>query len=485
MTDQKRVRAGIYARISRDASQEGLGVERQEEDCRKMATQLGWEVLEVFIDNDISAHSGQYRPQYRKMLSAIEEGKIQAILAYHPDRLHRRNSELEEFVNFVERHGTQIQTVGQGHYDLSTPSGRFTARVVGAAAQHEVERTKERQTRAKQQMVQQGKYRGGPRPFGFEKDGITHRESEARVIRDATTAVLAGRSLAAVAKELNGQGHRTSFGKEWSYARLKDVLIRPRNAGLVARGTPGRKASSSNKRHAFEIISKAQWAPIVSEEEWNAVTAHLTAPSRRNPNHGNNPRWLGSGLYECGKCGGPLRPAPYGGKNKPKSERRHLYRCTSSAHLTISAEQTDDFVRRVVAELLKDNELAARMTPANPKISDDRAYRAALATRIQQFEDDYIAGAIPQRVYNKAVAKAEEELELIDARLAQALSASATSEIISSSKPSEAFWAAPVDVQKAVAKILVRVVIQPTPRRGVRWSPDRVKIISLIRAEHD
>lgn len=479
MTEQEPIKAGIYARISRDSSQEGLGVERQLEDCHKLAAQLKWNVVEEFVDNDISAYSGRTRPEYRKMLTAIEDGKIQAILAYHPDRLHRRNSELENFVNFVEHHGTEIQTVGQGQYDLSTPSGRFVARVVGAASQHEVERTRERQTRAKLQMIQKGEYRGGPRPYGFESDGVTHREAEAQVIRDATKAVIAERSLSAIAKELNEQGHRTSFGKTWTYARLKDVLIRPRNAGLVARGTPGREPTAGNRRHTFEIIGKAQWEAIVTESEWKAVTAILTAPSRRKYNHGNNPRWLGSGLYECGKCGGPLRPAPYGGKNKPKSERRHLYRCTSSAHLTISAKETDDFVRHVVASLLEDAELGERIAPANQEVATDRAHRATLIARLQQFDDDYIAGSINQRLYNKAVAQTEEELEIVDARLTKALSNSATSEIVRSAKPVQTFWAAPVDIQKAVAKILIRVIIQPASRRGVRWSPDRIQIIPL------
>jgi site-specific DNA recombinase len=46
---------GIYCRISRDRVGAGLGVERQEEDCRDLANRLRWDVVDVYTDNDLSA----------------------------------------------------------------------------------------------------------------------------------------------------------------------------------------------------------------------------------------------------------------------------------------------------------------------------------------------------------------------------------------------------------------------------------------------
>ncbi|MEB0014852.1 recombinase family protein, partial [Glaciimonas sp. Cout2] len=57
-------RAAIYVRISRDRVGAGLGVERQEDDCRVLAKQMGLEVVRVLVDNDISAYSGKKRPGY-------------------------------------------------------------------------------------------------------------------------------------------------------------------------------------------------------------------------------------------------------------------------------------------------------------------------------------------------------------------------------------------------------------------------------------
>jgi DNA invertase Pin-like site-specific DNA recombinase len=49
------VRAAVYVRISSDRVGAGLGVARQEEDCRGLYDRLGWQVARVYSDNDVSA----------------------------------------------------------------------------------------------------------------------------------------------------------------------------------------------------------------------------------------------------------------------------------------------------------------------------------------------------------------------------------------------------------------------------------------------
>jgi site-specific DNA recombinase len=66
----------LYCRISRDREGAGLGVERQEADCRALADRLGWEVAGICVDNDVSAYSGAPRPQYRAMLDAVRAGEV-------------------------------------------------------------------------------------------------------------------------------------------------------------------------------------------------------------------------------------------------------------------------------------------------------------------------------------------------------------------------------------------------------------------------
>ena len=111
-----------------------------------MCAERGWTPVE-YVDNDTSATKG-VRPQYRKMLTAITAGEIDAVVVWHLDRLHRQSIELEEFIEITEKAGIapNLATV-TGEVDLSTDDGRFMARIMAAVARKEVERKKVRQQR--------------------------------------------------------------------------------------------------------------------------------------------------------------------------------------------------------------------------------------------------------------------------------------------------------------------------------------------------
>lgn len=112
---------------------------------------------------------------------------------------------------------------------------------------------------------------------------------------------MAGASLRSVVRELNDAGHRTAWDKEWTPVAARDMLRRPRNAGLTSYGT--------------ETFSAA-WPAIVPEATWRAVVSILSDPQRRT-SPGNRVKWLGSGLYVCGVSAGNPRcgsPTPAGAR---------------------------------------------------------------------------------------------------------------------------------------------------------------------------
>ena len=70
-------------------------------------------------------------------------------------------------------------------------------------ARYEIDLKADRTRRAQEQAAKDGRRVGGRRPFGYESDGVTIRESEAEAIRDGARAVLAGEPIAEVAREWN------------------------------------------------------------------------------------------------------------------------------------------------------------------------------------------------------------------------------------------------------------------------------------------
>ncbi|GAA3127536.1 hypothetical protein GCM10010466_17920 [Planomonospora alba] len=217
-------RAAIYCRISQDRAGAGLGVARQEDDCRALIERRGWQVAGIYSDNDVSAYSGSPRPAWRRLLADIEAGAIDAIVCWHVDRLTRSPRELEDVIDLADRRGIELATV-TGEIDLATPTGRLIARMLGAAARHEAEHKAERQKRQRRQNAEAGKVSGGGmRPYGYAADRITVIEDEAEVIREAARRVLAGESLASICRDFETRDIRTPSGRYWLPTTLRGAV---------------------------------------------------------------------------------------------------------------------------------------------------------------------------------------------------------------------------------------------------------------------
>lgn len=148
--------AAVYARISADVAVKSLGVQRQLEDCRKLAADRGWVVGREHVDNDVSAYSGKVRAGYESMCNDLAAGVRDAVIVYNLDRLHRRPAELEGFVALCEAAGVnQVATV-TADIDLGNDDGLFMARIFAAFAAKESGRKSARMRRKYEQKAAQG-----------------------------------------------------------------------------------------------------------------------------------------------------------------------------------------------------------------------------------------------------------------------------------------------------------------------------------------
>src|SRR5690606_616538 len=95
-------------------------------------------------DNDASAYSGKPRPAFARLLAEVAAGTVDVLVAWHPDRLVRSPRELEDAIDALDAAGVAVETVRAGRWDLSTRSGRTTARLVGTVARDESEAKAER-----------------------------------------------------------------------------------------------------------------------------------------------------------------------------------------------------------------------------------------------------------------------------------------------------------------------------------------------------
>lgn len=283
-----RIRCALYMRISRDRRLTNLGVQRQEEACRALAQQLGWDVYAVLSENDVSAASGKPRPLYRQLLDLMRSGEVQGVISLHTDRLHRSPTELEEFITICDENNIDVRTVQAGPIDLTSATGRMGARIYGAVARHEVEHGIERQKAAKLQAAQAGKPSGGNRPYGYEQNGMVIIEDEASVVREAIDRFISGDSWRSISADLNKRNIPTAKGNRWSPINVRNVAVRPRNISI--------RTHNGNEY-------PAQWPALISMETWEDLQIAIKKGIALYGSRGYSRVHLLTGFVFCGNCG--------------------------------------------------------------------------------------------------------------------------------------------------------------------------------------
>ncbi|MGY1751157.1 recombinase family protein [Modestobacter sp. SYSU DS0511] len=454
------LRAAVYCRISDDRRGLGLGVERQRQDCHELARRHGWEVVGTYIDNDVSAYSGKPRPQYARLMEAVQAGEVDVVLAWDPDRLHRAPVDLESFIVAVERAGVDVVTVQAGEWDLSTANGRLTARLLGSIARHESEHKSERVRRALEQNATAGRPHGR-RAYGWQRQHVPDgrvREvvvpEEAAVVRRIADALLAGESLRSVTSALNAESVPSPTGKPWGKNMVRALVLRERNAGL--------------RVHRGEVVGDGMWDAILDRGRWEQLRAVLSDPGRKTTT-GTAAAHLLSGIARCGVCGATLRVAQNRGVPS--------YRCSSAGCVIRRKVDLDDLVVRVVTARL------ARPDAVGLFATDDRVERAAaladaeqLRGRLDHAADQYAEGVIDGRQLERITAKLRPMLVEAERRARVVDPAPLLDGLVGAKDVAEAWGALPLTRRRAIVDTLLTITVHRT-RQGARtFDPEAVAI---------
>jgi site-specific DNA recombinase len=359
------MRAAIYTRISRDELGDGLGVRRQETDCREVCKRQSWRVVDTYVDNDVSAFSGKTRPAYQRLVADVKAGHIDAVVAWAPERLHRSPRELEDFLELIERAGTAVQTVKAGAWDVTTSHGRLVARMLGAVSRAESERTGERVSRAHRQAQENGFWRG-PVPFGMRSTSAPGKPEpdpeSADIVREIFERVLRGDALTRIASTLNADGVRPRRGEAWTHTGISRLIASPALGGLVS--------SNGELQHAV-------FDGVVSPEKWRAAGASLQRRPRGEARRPRETLTLLGGILLC---------------------QDHGHRCvgTSAAHaatysssvvgvcsVSITRAAADDLVQRLVVGRLGMKDARSLLT-IEPDQADFEAQAREIHDRREQ-----------------------------------------------------------------------------------------------------
>ena len=461
MTTRRAV--AIYARISQDRSGTELGVKRQLADCRAEAMRRGWAVAEEYVDDDVSAYSGKSRPAYERMLTDIAEGRRDGVIVWHMDRLHRRPVELERFVETCSRSGVRDVVTISGTIDLVGGDGLLLARLLAAVAANESQSKSRRIARKAQEIAEAGRpMMGGPRPFGFTDDRVTHHPAEAPVVRELAARALAGETLRSLTTWLQEQGVRTVGGNDWRSTTVRQLLTNPRQWGM--------------RVHRGQVIGPATWEPIITPDDGERLRRLLLDPARRTNRSAR--RYLLSGMLTCGKCDRAMRSAPKNGV------RRYACAAGPDFHgcggVYIYAEMLERFIADAVLYRLDSPDLHRAMTDAPDGNEEARELADAIERhrgRLNDLAEMFADGDISRAEWKVARDKIEPRLEADTRALSRISGRDSAADYVGRGDELRAAWdglnlARQVAIVKAV---LTGAKILPATRPGRHGlDPDRV-----------
>jgi hypothetical protein len=237
---------------------------------------------------------------------------------------------------------------------LDSPIEKVMLSLATFADELEREKARQRTYDAMLRKAKAGHVTGG-RVFGYQNvevigaDGRrshverTIEPAEADVVRTIFRLSAEGHGVKGIAKRLNDRGApspRAQQGRSqtWAPTSVRAVLYRPLYRGEIIwnatakRDTWGQTHQTARPESAW-IRRPAPELRIVTEDEWTAAHARLTAarriyfrhsgPEAGRPGLGSPSKYLLTNLGICGCCGGPLKVLSRSHGNG----RKHFYGC--------------------------------------------------------------------------------------------------------------------------------------------------------------
>jgi len=224
MSDEKRLRAAIYARVStEDQAREGFSIAAQIKRLRSYCLARGWEVVGEYIDDGFSGRTPE-RPEYRRMMHDKDAWDVIVVLKM--DRIHRNSKNFAMMMDFLRSWNKEFNST-QENFDTTTAIGRFVMDTIQRIAQLESEQIGERVKVAMVQKAHENKgHLGCPEPYGYRyQDGqlVVHVD-EALIVQRIFRMAVDMCSLGQIVESLESAGVPTKNGGRWQRSTVHGIL---------------------------------------------------------------------------------------------------------------------------------------------------------------------------------------------------------------------------------------------------------------------
>lgn len=355
-TETKIWNATLYLRLSRDDGdkEESNSITGQRELLRDFIRNRP-ELREyaVRIDDGFTGSNFE-RPDFKKMMEDVKEGRTNCIIVKDLSRFGRNYLDAGEYIEKIFPFlGVRFIAVNDNYDSLGEKSASDDLvipfkNLINEAYCRDISVKVRTQLEIKRKS---GQYIGAFAVYGYMKDDTDKNrlvvdEYAADIVRDIFAWKLDGMSPQDIAVRLNQSGilspmeYKKSLGMKfatsfkanaqaaWSANSVLRILKNPVYIGLL---TQGKETTPSYKVRKRIIKPEDEWAvipdshePIVRREDFETIQKVLTLDTRRSPN--DSSVQLFSGMVFCGECGASMVR-----KTVPSGKKKYVY-FVCSAH---------------------------------------------------------------------------------------------------------------------------------------------------------
>ncbi len=287
-------RVAAYLRVStEEQAEQNISLPAQKSRLIQYCQSREW-IIHDFYTDDGQTGKNLDRPAMKKLIFDARQKKFDMVLVIKLDRLSRRQQHVLYLIEDVfTPNEIGFNSVTES-FDTTTPMGRAVLGIMAAFAQLERETIVERVVDAKIESAKQGRYMGGPSPFGYSHDpankSLVIDPDQADIVTMIYDEYLTRQAgYQAIADTLNERKIKAPQIKYWRKETISKILSNPFYAGYLPH-----KGNLYNGKHSA----------IIPKEKWNEVQSML---SNRSSSFSKPGDFLLSGNIYCGECNARMR----------------------------------------------------------------------------------------------------------------------------------------------------------------------------------
>ncbi|MCP4653595.1 MAG: recombinase family protein [Candidatus Omnitrophica bacterium] len=343
-------RCSLYQRVSteKQAKLEEGSLKNQEQMLRdyvrmkSSSTKQKWVIVDTYVDRGISAKNTN-RPEYLRMMSDIQDGKINAVLCVALSRISRSTRDLLDMVDYFNKNKVDFVCLKE-QFDTTTSQGKCFLTIMGALNQFEREQCSERTISGLYARAQRGLFNGGVPLLGYDEDKnkkgyLIPNKKEAKVVSFlfdtylengsvVRTAIIANKK-GYLSKEYTSRRDRYHPAKKFCYSSILKILSNKAYIGMkeINKKRKAEKQESLPEKMRYSTC-KAVWPAIIDESKFQK-TQQLLKENYKHRNNGAKPTkhtYIFNGVLCCHQCGARMEGRNGHGKS---GKVYYYYYCTN------------------------------------------------------------------------------------------------------------------------------------------------------------